>query len=300
MIFAILIYAALPVILVALALPPAIRSRSWAAFFLAAVSSFMGILLPLLAFLGGLAFMPEWKGGCKHGWIDCFHVGKFALTPLVLWAVAALYALEVLRVKRRTRPWIVLGYLMGAVISTVCLVHGLFTLRLLENPGMLLGMLVPLYVSAWYTVRTVHFVRSAAVSAWAYRFTLLSSLPFWVFSLIASRRSYLGLPDSPPGCFIVSAAAKGHPRIVGPIRVLARGGVVQPVNGQLATFWEFEDLLRRALPRAHRRFRAVYNVWGYRAALLVRNPVVADVVYLGLKPFESLARCAVRATGRRP
>ena len=73
-------------ILVGLSLPPAIRDRSLKKFFIAFVLSAIGILIPFFFFIMSVFLLPDWKGGCRFGWLDCFQSGKLALTPLVLWA----------------------------------------------------------------------------------------------------------------------------------------------------------------------------------------------------------------------
>src|SRR4051794_30808206 len=53
------------------------------------------IVVPIAVFLLSALMVPEWKGDCRHGWIDCFFAGKLALTPLVFWAAWALYHFQV-------------------------------------------------------------------------------------------------------------------------------------------------------------------------------------------------------------
>ena len=113
--------------LIGMALPPAVRQKSLKRFFIAVVISAIGILLPLYVFVVSIFCMPEWKGGCEHGWLDCFHLGKLALAPLVLWACAAFYTIQVLRPANTHRTWIVLGIFTGAIVSSVCFVVGLVT-----------------------------------------------------------------------------------------------------------------------------------------------------------------------------
>src|SRR5437868_5350423 len=84
-----------------LALPALKRRPPWG-YFMAVFVSFIGIILPLFVFVLSGALVPDWKGGATHGWIDCFHQGKFVLGPLVLWATVAFYAVEICHVKNRT------------------------------------------------------------------------------------------------------------------------------------------------------------------------------------------------------
>ena len=302
-------------LVVGLALPPAFRARSWRAFVLAVIKVFLGVVLPLLTFIGGdIVLMPEWKGESRYAWIDCFHAGKLVLWPIALWATAALYAVEVWPVKRRDRYWIVWGFLNGAIISTVCLLHGLFTVRISfrfdlaniwmffirsSDPLILWGLLFATYVAVWYVVRTVQLLRATKLWPFTYWIGVLCSVPFWIRSVVASKHEYLRLPDEPPDCFVVTAASRGHASIVGPFTTITRGGRARRANAQLITLWRFEELWRQSAPRSHRFFRRVYNVLGPRAAKLIRSRVAGDVAYILIRPVELLARVVIAfARGR--
>ncbi|MEM7020614.1 MAG: DUF6688 family protein, partial [Pseudomonadota bacterium] len=91
------------------------------------------------------------------------------------------------------------------------------------------------------------------------------------------------IPQGYGDCFIVSAAAKGHKRIVGS-RVDSVLG--QPVNQQLRIFRAFEIMLMVCFPGCHQALRRFYNKVGPRLAKRIRHPWQADLVYLLLKPFE--------------
>jgi len=271
-----------------LALPPTIRDKSWRTFLVAAGKAAMATALPLFAFVMSALFVPEWKGACRFGWVDCFHSGKFALSPLVLWAAAALYAVEVWGAKRPHHWWIVLGVYLGATISVVCFIHGAATIR--EQGWLWVGLVIPLYVSVWYVARGIQMLSSSPLSLWAYVGGWLASIPFWVASVILSRSEYLRLPDSAPHCFVVTAASRGHEWLVGPFVTIVRKGRVQRANAQLVALRRLEALWRRACPRSHAAFRRLYNVCGPRAAAFIRSPWAADLAYLSLKPAEWLAR----------
>jgi len=184
----------------ALALPPAIRARSPWRFFAAVPVVIFGILLPLLVFLLSALLVPEWRGACPHGWIDAFPLGKLALTPIVLWATAALYATDVMRVSRPCSPWISAGLLSGALTSTACLAFGVLTVAI--EPKLALFLVVPAWTCAWYWARSVEVLRSGGARA-AVRTALLASLPLLAASLLWSRARYASLPEEPPECLVV-------------------------------------------------------------------------------------------------
>lgn len=272
-----------------LALPAAVRDRSWSAFGLALIQSLGGIVLPLWAFIGAVFLVPDWKGACRLGAVDCFHVGKLALLPLVLWAMAAFYRVTVRPAQRPHRAWVRLGLCHGAFISAVCLAHGLVTLK--SEPPMVIGMLIPLYTAAWYGITAYRIVfRDEPEMTPAEELTaVMSGGPFWLLAALLSYLQYRGLPEHPPSCFVVTAASRGHARLVGPFAQVSRRGRPRFANRQLLVFWAFEEAWRRRHPRSHRRFRTLYNAWGPRAARGIRHPLAADAVFLALKPLETLA-----------
>jgi hypothetical protein len=276
-----------------LVLAPALTHPSWRRLLLAVPLTLVGVLLPLFVFAFSAFLVPEWKGGCDHGWVDCFHVGKLALTPFVLWATAALYAVEVCRVAKPTARWIVLGFFFGAMVSSVCLVYGLVFCGL-QKSGMAAWLLVPAYVPVWYITRAIQLMSAASFRPVAYVIASCSSLPFWFGAVVWSRRTYEALPDQAPSCFVVTAATRGHRRFVGPfVEVTHRGHLVQ-ANQQLMTLWRFEALWRARTPRSHARFRRAYNRAGPAIARSITSPWIADLAYLALKPAEFLAGFAGR------
>jgi hypothetical protein len=218
--------------------------------------------------------------------VDCFAVGKLALIPVAIWATVALYAVEVLRAKDRTRTWIVVGMMQGALLASVC--FG-FSLACLGGINWL--QLIPGYVAVWYLVRAVQLIRESHISFKDYFFSVVGSLPFWVASFFWSRQAYASLPDtSPAGCFIVTAASCGHEPVAGPFVEITRNGRRLRANQQLLTFWEFEARWQTHAPDGHARFRQVYNRIGPVIAARIKSPWMADATCLALKPMEYAAR----------
>jgi hypothetical protein len=277
---------------VALAIPPAVESRSWIRLFISALFTMVGMLLPLFVFFFSAFLTPEWKGGCAHGWIDCFNVGKLALSPLVFWAVLAFYVVEVWRVTKPTSRWIVLGFFSGAIVSVSCLAYGLAFLT--NETGKLVGwLLVPFYVSVWYSARAIQLMITAGYSPAIYLKTLAGSIPCWLGSFYWSRCAYQALPTQPPSCFIVTASMRGHGRIVGPFTELKRGKRLLTANKQLLIFWQFEAILQARAPRSHRYLRRIYNRIGPAVARRLISPWLADAVHISLLPLQLLAEIVI-------
>jgi hypothetical protein len=278
-------------IAVGLAFPAWLAARSWRTLLRATAVALFGIIVPGAVFLLSAFLQPEWKGGCRFGWIDCFHQGKLVLLPMILWASAAFYLTDVLRLARASAwTWVRWGLCNGAVASAVCLAQGLLTAGNTNARDFWWGFLVPAGTTAWYAYRTWRVWRTVPDPDVQAGYALLASLPFWIGSVLTSRWLYQQLPEQKPDCFVVTAASRGHPWLVGTCGCESRGGCLEPVNEQLRTFRTFEAVWEKRAPASHRRFRCCYNIWGYRAALLIRRPLLADLAYLLLKPAEWGAR----------
>lgn len=282
-------WTVLIVILFVLALPPTLKARSWRHFFIALILSFAGVVLPLFVFFFSSLMVPDWKGACHYGWLDCFIMGKLALSPLVLLATAALYSLDILKVERRTERWRVVGVFLGAIIAWGCLIFGLVCLGGAADAPRL-WLLVPFYIALWHSIRAWQLIRLANFSWGTYIISLIGSLPFWLVSWLWSRNVFASLPDKAPDCFIVTAATCGHTRCIGPLVEITRNGHRRRANQQLVTFWEFETRWQTYFPRTHTIFRCIYNRIGPVVARQIQSPWLADVTYLALKPFEWLVR----------
>lgn len=275
---------------------PAWRARSWRIFLLGLPKVLLGVYVPLWVFVFSAALAPEWKGAAQLGWVSCFCVGKLVLLPLVLWALASFYAVEVCQVTNRQRPWIVLGYFQGAIVSGVCLLSGYdWLFRPYER--IVWWLAVPGCVTGYFTWRAAQLVRESQTSDWTLFKSWTAGIPLWAGAIYLSWKTYTQLPDeAPQGCFVVTAASRGHAAVVGPFEVHERNGVVRRANRQLLTFWAFEARWQTRAPQSHRAFRRVYNVLGRRFARCLRNRWLADAAYLALKPVEWLA---ARALNRR-
>jgi hypothetical protein len=282
-------------ILIALAAPPAVERKSWLYFIFALVLSFAIVVLPLFVFFFSGFLLPDWKGDCPHGWLDCFMAGKIALAPLALVATAALYSVEVLKIQKRAEKWIVLSIFSGAVVAVTCLLIGVICFGTKDN-FFRMFLLVPLYVAVWYTYRAWQLARESGVRPGAYLVTLLGSFPLWVASVIISKSAYTSLPNQPPDCFIVTAASRGHRKFVGPFFEVHHHGRRRQANQQLVTLWQLEDLWRTHSQRSHGCLRWFYNRLGPMIAARIRSPWLADLAYAAIKPVELAAKAAIWAS----
>jgi hypothetical protein len=110
------------------------------------------------------------------------------------------------------------------------------------------------------------------------------------WSIVKSLEAYAELPMNPTGdCYIVSAAAHGHPLLVRSEASTTESGAIISVNNQLRTLKAAELTLRFFTPRGHRIARRIYDRLGPLGARRLANPYLADLVYLALKPAEWLS-----------
>lgn len=117
----------------------------------------------------------------------------------------------------------------------------------------------------------------------------------WRMAVARMLEAYAALPTHPPECYIATAAARGHPRLVHSWPAAAQDGRYFRANRQLQRLKCAELALRAAWPAGHRRLRRAYDTLGPRLARRLRCPLLADGAYLLLKPVEWAAWAALRA-----
>ena len=111
----------------------------------------------------------------------------------------------------------------------------------------------------------------------------------WACSVYQMLQLYAALPTNPPDCYIATAAAQGHPGLVGSHPVRLPGGMLR-VNAQLQTLKAAELAILSLAPGFHHPLRAAYDLGGRFLARRLNQPVLADLAYISLKPAEWCAR----------
>ncbi len=125
------------------------------------------------------------------------------------------------------------------------------------------------------------FMRGFGLTAWlaSYSYALR-------FNVLKMYELYAALPPQPPDCYIATAAAKGHPNFVRSRLILLSNGKEMRVNSQLKHFKFAELTLQATVPRFHKLLRRLYDVIGKALSHNIQHPLLADITYLLLKPFE--------------
>jgi hypothetical protein len=114
------------------------------------------------------------------------------------------------------------------------------------------------------------------------------------FDILKMYELYAELPPTPPDCYIATAAARGHPRIVCSWAVERADGKAMQVNGQLQRLKCAELALKAVSPCLYKLLRKIYDVAGKWLARRIQNKLLADGAYLLLKPGEWLASSLLR------
>lgn len=72
------------------------------------------------------------------------------------------------------------------------------------------------------------------------------------------------------------------------------------VNRQLCIANAFEELIQEKTPGFHRRIRAFYDTYGYPLSRKITTPVIADIIYILMKPLEWAFLIFLNAFDLRP
>jgi hypothetical protein len=112
----------------------------------------------------------------------------------------------------------------------------------------------------------------------------------WRIALITLFEKYNSLPTEPPKCYISTATARGHSWIVNSTLTRTTNGSIFPINHQMQYFKCAELILQQSFPRIHQLSRKLYNNIGRFLASGIIHSIIADMVYLLLKPLEWLVR----------
>jgi hypothetical protein len=133
------------------------------------------------------------------------------------------------------------------------------------------------------------FPRGAGFGAW-----ILAYIVALRFDLLKMYELYAALPPTPPDCYIATAAARGHQRFVRSWTVPYANGKSMKVNRQLQYLKCAELALIAIHPRLHRILRRIYDIAGKDLVRHIQHPCIADLAYLLLKPWESMARLVLK------
>jgi hypothetical protein len=260
--------------------------RFWLQFGLAGYSI---VMLSLATF----AFAPDWKGHKGPHPFYYFLDYPAGLTLLPIYALGVFsFSRSVGDTTYRERSWLNLTLIITCSLISFWYTFAALFMRFADNQQNF--AIVPGSVSVGYAlyarnVLTYGKLRETPIDAagWRWIVAWLTAVSAAIVAKIPlASRLYADLPDElPEGCFIVSAATRGHPRVVGAWHEATLDRVV---NRQLLEFWAFEAKLQKRYPRFHRQLRRIYNCIAPSIARGVRFRWQADILYWTLKPMQWL------------
>ena len=100
--------------------------------------------------------------------------------------------------------------------------------------------------------------------------------------------------------YLCTVAARGHERVVKPLRMGKRHGHAVVVNRQLCIANAFEQILEEKTPRIHTKVRGFYDKYGFPVAMLIKSRYTADVIWFIMKPLEWMFLAVIYLTDVHP
>ena len=189
--------------------------------------------------------------------------------------------------------FVIILFFLSMLIMRSPLSPLVFTLVVLTVAAPFWSFLIALRAAIWlYKTHEfkLTFPRGIGLAAWIAGYVVA-----WRYDILKMYELYAALPPQPPpDCYIATAAARGHPQFVGSWLACRATGETTRVNQQLQILKCAELALMAVQPRFHKAFRRVYDVIGKSLAQRMQNPFLADLAYLLLKPWDWLARLALR------
>lgn len=152
------------------------------------------------------------------------------------------------------------------------------------------------FVCSWIIIDLLRHTTAESAPLPAYGIAALALTSTWYVTISSALTRYNELPVS-SDCYVATAAATGHARIVGS----APGVDGIGVNRQLQTLKAGEIVLRTLLPRTHAQLRRIYDRLGPPASDVVRrHRLLADVAYVCLLPAHLIVGVMLRIVLAQP
>lgn len=88
------------------------------------------------------------------------------------------------------------------------------------------------------------------------------------------------------GHYLCTVAARGHPKLVKPVRVGIRHGRPAIINRQLMIANAFEEWIQDLAPAFHQVIREFYDQYGYNLSQKINSVKASNFTYTVMKPLE--------------
>ena len=260
-------------------------------FWMVWLSILVGVYSILMLLLATNSFNAEWKGHKGLHWSYYMLEGYPGMTLWPSYAVGSVvFIVSIYNRKVAKQSFSVVVIMAIQVVISFWYAYACLALNFAENkfwivPGSC-GICYLIYAGILLKQREWSFANAG--KQWAAVVAAISAFVCAVIAKYPLAKSYYDqLPDeAPDNCFIVTAATRGHRRVVHTWFDDSRDRIV---NQQLLNFWAFENLLRVRFPNFHLWLRRIYNFVGPAVARCIVFKWQADAVYWLLKPLEFVA-----------
>jgi len=229
-----------------------------------------------------------------------YSLGSLMYVLLLVWTLPVvfllLYRWIITRWTARKVYVVLLIFILPVALIIVWLAR-LYDLLFVVIAGVLMSgpfwsFLLAVRASIWliknYETR-ISLPRGLQLTTW-----LAAYIVAWRLDILRMYDLYAALPPAPPNCYIATAAARGHPQVVHAWTVHRADGRTLRINSQLQLLKCAELALLAVSPSLHRLLRGNYDRIGKALAHYIQNPLLADIAYVVLKPWEWMAGFALR------
>jgi hypothetical protein len=251
-------------------------------------------ILPIIWLFISTGFTSGYQGEKTEDWVGYVHEGLAGIVGLPLFVIASMLLVKSmlkLEYRKKSGSAVIANLILiifCAHYTYACLFMRFGVREILGDvqmfalaPG-ISGLCYFVFFLETLRIRDEFILSRSQAAAW-----LAGIIATIAAKIYAAQQVFNALPESPPrgygDCFVVSAAAKGHPGFVGSWEDNKTGC---RINQQLIRLKRFETCLMEHTPRFHRLLRAVYNTVGPMVARAVVSKSIADAIYLLLKPLE--------------
>lgn len=100
--------------------------------------------------------------------------------------------------------------------------------------------------------------------------------------------------------YLCTVSARGHKKIVKPLRAGIRGNKRILVNRQLLVANAFENILEQYTPKTHKIIRYFYDKYGYPLSKHINTKFSADLTYFLMKPLEWIFLIVLYSIDKNP
>ncbi|MGL4761598.1 MAG: DUF6688 domain-containing protein [Sarcina sp.] len=119
----------------------------------------------------------------------------------------------------------------------------------------------------------------------------------YTYSMVPAPEPILIVHDSH---YLCTVSARGHKKLVKPLRSGIRRNKRILVNRQLLVANAFENILEEYTPKTHKLIRYIYDKYGYPLSKNINTKFSADITYIIMKPLEWIFLVVLYSVDKNP